>query len=267
VSRALRGVGWLLLVGGMVVLLYVVYLLWFTNLETERAQGDLSQEWSLAVPDGEGSSSTAAEGDGADGDAGDAGAGEDAGALAQDDSMAPAASASEDDPDGDGADTDGEVAEGAYAAIWFERDGERIVNDEVLYVVEGVSIERLKAGPGRYPGSERPGGEGNLSIAGHRTTYGAPFWSLDELAEGDTIHVQDREGREWVYAYREREIVAPQDVWVLDEDPLGSGEPTVTLTTCHPRGSAAQRLVAWGELVDEPIASSAGDPIRELAGS
>ena len=106
---------------------------------------------------------------------------------------------------------------------------------------------------------EVPGGAGNLAIAGHRTTYGAPFWSLNELQEGDTIHVVDREGREWIYAYREQQVVAPTDLWVVGQDPLERGEPTITLTTCHPRGSAAQRLIAWGELLEEPIESTAAD--------
>jgi len=239
VTRVVRGVGWTLIVGGVVVLLYVVYLLWFTNFETDRSQRDLAESWALAVPD------------------------RDADLL--------------DDPDPDPDPTpdptpDPEPVEdeplelgAAYAALWFERDGERVVNDDVLYVVEGVSLDVLRAGPGHYPESDRPGGEGNFAIAGHRTTYGSPFWSMDELADGDMIHVLDREGREWVYAYREQRIVAPTDVWVVGQDPLESGAPTITLTTCHPRGSARQRLIAWGELVGDPIESTAGDVIDALA--
>jgi sortase A len=154
---------------------------------------------------------------------------------------------------GDEADDEDEEADlapgDAYAVLWFERDGEPIVTDEPLYVVEGVTLDDLRAGPGHYPESDSPGGDGNLAVAGHRTTYGAPFWSLDELSDGDTIHVVDRDGEEWVYAYREQRVVSPADTWVVDEDPLETGAPTITLTTCHPRFSAAQRLIAWGELV------------------
>ncbi len=222
--RLVRGFGWTLVVSGVVVLLYVVYLLWFTGFETQRAQRDLEQSWTLAVPD----------------------AVVDTGS----DSAEPAEPPDEDEEE--------EVEVGsAYAALWFERDGERIINDDVLFVVKGSTLELLKSGPGHYPLSDRPGGEGNLAIAGHRTTYGSPFWSLNELTEGDTIHVMDRQGREWTYAYREQRIVAPTDVWVVGEDPLGDGAPTITLTTCHPRGSAAQRLIAFGELLDEPIESTA----------
>ena len=239
-ARVVRGLGWLLVVSGAVVLLYVVYLLWFTGFETQRAQRDLEQSWSLLVPD------------------------------------APVAPGSVEHavPDTTGSEgTEEEEVElgEAMAAMWFERDGERIVNDDLLFVVSGSTLELLKAGPGHYPLSDRPGGEGNLAIAGHRTTYGAPFWSVNELAEGDTIHVVDRQGREWTYAYREQRIVAPTDVWVVGEDPLGDGAPTITLTTCHPRGSAAQRLIVFGELLDEPIESTAtgGTPeeiVTELEG-
>jgi sortase A len=215
VTRVVRGVGWLLVVAGSVVLLYVVYLLWFTNLETDRAQRELADAWDLTVPAP---------------------------------SAAPTLEATTDEPEPDEPIELGE----AFAAIWFERDGERVVNDEVLYVVHGVSLDLLRRGPGHYPDSDAPGGAGNLAIAGHRTTYGAPFWSLEELSDGDTIHVVDRRGDEWVYAYREQRVVAPTDTWVVGDDPLGSGAPTITLTTCHPRFSAAQRLIAWGELVGDP---------------
>ena len=235
-ARVVRGLGWTLVVSGAVVLLYVVYLLWFTGFETQRAQRDLEQSWTLTVPD------AVVETDGEEVD--------------------------EPEP----VDEDEELELGAaFAAMWFERDGERIVNDDVLYVVNGSTLELLKSGPGHYPLSDRPGGEGNLAIAGHRTTYGAPFWSVNELTEGDTIHVMDRQGREWTYAYREQRIVAPTDVWVVGQDPLGDGAPTITLTTCHPRGSAAQRLIVFGELLDEPIESTAtgGTPeeiVTELEG-
>ncbi|TVP62327.1 MAG: class E sortase [Nitriliruptor sp.] len=231
-----RGVGWLLVVSGAVVLLYVVYLLWFTGLETERAQRGLAETWSLTVSD------VPVAGDQPD--------------------------ERPDQVESDQVEEEEEVALGdAFAALWFERDGERIVDDDVLYVVSGATLQLLRSGPGHYPLSDRPGGAGNLAIAGHRTTYGSPFWSVDVLTEGDTIHVVDRQGREWVYAYREQRIVAPTDVWVVGEDPLGSGAPTITLTTCHPRGSAAQRLIVWGELLDDPIESTAaGTTPQEIAG-
>lgn len=208
--RVVRSVGWTLIVAGAVVLLYVVYLLWFTGLSTGAEQRTLEDrfEASLTRPTDDG---------------------------------APAA----DDEEGAARVEAGD----AFAAMWFERDGERIVHGDTLYVVEGTSVADLKRGPGHYPASAQPGEDGNLAIAGHRTTYGSPFGELAELTEGDTIHVVDRSGTEWVYAYREQRIVTPEDVWVVGEDPLELGEPTITLTTCHPRFSAAQRLIAFGVLV------------------
>lgn len=218
-TRVVRGVGWLLLVSGAVVLLYVVYLMWFTNLGTSQAQRELAESWERTTQgQGEPTEDTDADAD------------------------------AEEEP---GSDETAVEPGDAYAMLWFERDGARIVTDDPLYVVSGVTLDDLRAGPGHYPDSAAPGDDGNLGIAGHRTTYGAPFWSLDELREGDTIHVVDRDGQEWVYAYVEQRVVTPTDTWVVDEpDPLELGAPTVTLTTCHPRFSAAQRLIAWGELVD-----------------
>lgn len=215
-TRVVRGLGWVLLVSGAVVLLYVVYLMWFTNLGTAQAQRDLAESWERHTAT-EVDRAEEAEGDGGDG--------------------------------GDGDEAAPEPGE-AYAVLWFERDGEPVVVDDPLYVVSGVNLDDLRAGPGHYTDTAAPGEDGNLGIAGHRTTYGAPFWSLDELQEGDTIHVIDRAGEEWVYEYVEQRVVSPTDTWVVDEqDPLDLGAPTITLTTCHPRFSAAQRLIAWGELV------------------
>jgi sortase A len=227
-ARVVRGVGWVLVVSGAVLLLYVVYLLWFTGLETERAQRELADAFvdpTLWVP----------------GEEADVDVDEDPTFDVPDDSDEPKALAPGD----------------AYAVLWFQRGDQRIVTDDPLYVVEGVGLDVLRAGPGHYPASDRPGGPGNLAIAGHRTTYGAPFWAVDQLRDGDTIHVVDRDGREWVYAYREQRVVSPYDVWVVDEDPLETGAPTITLTTCHPRGSARQRLIVWGELVGAPLTTQA----------
>ena len=213
--RLVRGLGWTLIATGVVILLYLVYLLFFTNLRTEQAQGDLLDQWELQFG-------------------------------APDDAL-PAEDL--DDPE----DEAEPVAPGdAYAALWFERDGERIVHDETLFVVEGVSVADLRRGPGHYPGTSAPGELGNLAISGHRTTYGAPFYHLDQLREGDRIHVVDRDNREWVYEFREQRIVQPTDVWVVGEDPLNTGGALLTLTTCHPRLSAAQRMIVFAELVGEP---------------
>jgi sortase A len=105
-------------------------------------------------------------------------------------------------------------------------------------IVQGVGESDLQQGPGHYPGTAMPGQPGNTAIAGHRTTYGAPFYNLDQLQPGDPITVQTTQG---VLRYQvvKSHVVAPDDVSVLDPIPL----PILTLTTCNPRYSASTRLV------------------------
>lgn len=121
-------------------------------------------------------------------------------------------------------------------------------------VVEGVGHDELAKGPGHIPETALPGRAGNSVISGHRTTYGAPFWSLDELEVGDEIRVSTIEG---VSLYRVvlNYVVLPADTSVTA--PLKPGErPRLRLTTCHPRFSAAKRLVVEAELVTPPTDGS-----------
>ncbi|MHB1519254.1 MAG: class E sortase [Acidimicrobiales bacterium] len=106
-------------------------------------------------------------------------------------------------------------------------------------VIEGVGADQLRRGPGHYPGTPLPGQPGNASIAGHRTTYAAPFYDLNVLRPGDYLYVRTTEGL-FRYSVIRSHIVAPSDVAVLDSAPAMS---TLTLTTCNPRYSASQRLV------------------------
>ena len=213
-ARALRAVGWLLLLAGVVVLLYIVYSLLFTNLQTQAEQSSLLEQWQL--------------------DVGEVGA-----APAPVDPAAPPAPPAAVDP-GD-----------ALAVLQFARPGspEPIVSAEPLFVVGGVGVGDLQRGPGHYPTSAAPGAAGNFAVAGHRTTYGAPFYHLDQLVPGDEVLVTDRTGRRFTYRVAERRIVVPSDGSVLGPDPLGTGSPTLTLTTCEPRFSNAQRLIVFAELV------------------
>ncbi len=106
-------------------------------------------------------------------------------------------------------------------------------------------------GIGHYNGSAMPGGWGNFAVAGHRTTYGKPFGRIEELVVGDAIVVRTK----WVwYVYRvtSTEIVSPSNVGVIAPVPNQPGaEPNgryLTLTTCHPKYSAAQRYIVHGEM-------------------
>ena len=210
-NRLLRGMGWLFISIGVVVLLYLVYSLLYTNRATAQAQDDLADGWNLSLPDSGGQ----LPGDGEDGEA------------------APV------DPGG------------AVAALEFRRPGQDkpLVHAKPLYVVEGVSLGDLKRGPGHYPGTALPGGKGNFAVAGHRTTYGAPFFNLDQLRKGDEVIVTARDGKKYTYRVLKQEIVLPSDTWVIAPDPLKRGRRTLTLTTCNPRFSNAQRLIIFAELV------------------
>jgi sortase A len=112
-------------------------------------------------------------------------------------------------------------------------------------VVEGISVEALKKGPGHVPGMALPGEKGNVVISGHRTTYGAPFHRLDEVAVGDTIRLRTRNGP-FLYRITEVKIVAPTDLSVV----VPTEDARLTLTTCHPKYSAAKRLIVVGVLVE-----------------
>lgn len=114
-------------------------------------------------------------------------------------------------------------------------------------VVEGTAEDDLALGPGHYRSTPLPGQPGNAAIAGHRTTYGAPFYNLDQLTAGDHIDVTTLQGR-FTYVVRRTEIVAPSDVAVLDP----TTTPELTLTTCNPRFSASQRLVVHASLLSTP---------------
>jgi LPXTG-site transpeptidase (sortase) family protein len=116
-------------------------------------------------------------------------------------------------------------------------------------VVEGVGRDELRKGPGHVPSTVLPGQDGTFGISGHRTTYGAPFYRLNELAKGDTITVITKEAI-YTYTVTRTAIVRPTDTQVLDnvEGPDGKPKATITLTTCHPRYSARQRLIVFGDL-------------------
>jgi len=122
-------------------------------------------------------------------------------------------------------------------------------------VVEGVDVDDLRKGPGHYPATQMPGHEGTTAIAGHRTTYGAPFGDLDQLNPGDQIVLTTVQGR-FVYKVTETRVVDPNDGSVLENVPDGANPghylATITLTTCNPKFSAAQRLVVLGTLVLPP---------------
>lgn len=117
-------------------------------------------------------------------------------------------------------------------------------------VVAGVGTSELKMGPGHFPGTPLPGRSGNAALAGHRTSYGAPFGDLDRLEPGDEILLTTLEG-EFRYAVEDSFIVAPSDTYVVDT--LEPNRATLTLVTCHPKYSTRERLIISAGLLGDPI--------------
>ena len=116
-------------------------------------------------------------------------------------------------------------------------------------VVEGTTLSALQAGAGHYEDTALPCEEGNAGIAGHRTTYGKPFAEIDDLSKGDRITLETPVGRCTYEVATAPFITTPTDFDVLDQ----RKDSELTLTTCHPPGSAAQRLIVRAELVSSEI--------------
>jgi sortase A len=110
-------------------------------------------------------------------------------------------------------------------------------------VVEGTAAEDLRKGPGHYPGTPLPGERGTVGIAGHRTTYGAPFRKINQVKPRDLIVVTMPYGK-FTYRVERTRIVKPTDVWVTQR----VSYDRLILSACHPLYSAAQRIVVFARL-------------------
>lgn len=122
-------------------------------------------------------------------------------------------------------------------------------------IVEGVAKADLKKGPGHYPGTPLPGQAGNSAIAGHRTTYGAPFNRIDELVPGDEISITTPQG-EFTYVVIPAPGQTDQAWYTVDPSQVevlaDVGDNRITLTACHPKYSAKQRIIVAATLKTEP---------------
>jgi sortase A len=235
-ARLLGGVGRTMITAGVLLLAFVAYQLWGTGLRTAQAQGRLDDQFQEQL---------------------DA-----AGQLVGED---PTTTTTAPPTTTAGPTTTERLPPSTVPALPPEalpQRGEaagRIVIDRIgidWTFVEGVGVPDLKLGPGHYPETPLPGQAGNVGIAGHRTTYGAPFGDIDQLRPGDEIRVQTVQG-DFVYQVIVAEeadpgvghfIVTPDRVDVLDD----MGDNRLTLTACHPRYSAAQRIIVQAELIGEP---------------
>lgn len=112
--------------------------------------------------------------------------------------------------------------------------------DRSYLVVEGTDNNDLRKGPGHYDDTPMPGRPGTVGIAGHRTTHGAPFRTIDRLSRGDEVIVDTVDGR-FVYEVEMQKIVAPTDLSVKER----VAYDRLILSACHPLYSAAQRIVVF----------------------
>ncbi len=243
VRYVLSGTGQLLITAGVVVLLFVVYELWVTNIfahqKQVRVHNVLEQQWAR---------------------------GEDplVGKLTLPGSTQSTVSAGE-----------------GIANLYLPRLG----TDYRFTIVEGVDAASLEKGPGRYPTTQLPGQVGNFAVAGHRVGKGEPFLNLDQLRAGDAVVVETKST--W-FVYRVlgdvatgdptaagadgvpgREIVSPSDVGVIDPVPGRPGarptEALMTMTTCHPKFTANQRMIIHAVLA-RAVARDGNQLPKELAG-
>lgn len=111
-------------------------------------------------------------------------------------------------------------------------------------IYKGVTDYQFDRGVGFWPGSALPGTTGNVVIGGHRTAAQRPFYNIEKMKIGDVISVS-RPGRSFTYTVSKVFIVRPTDVWIVQP----TSTATLTLFTCHPRGSTSKRYVVRATLV------------------
>lgn len=240
-----RGTGQTLITFGLVALLFVAYQLWVTDLLTAQQQQELSedleQQWA------------------------------DATAVSPQGPAASGASPSEAEPAPESERMQVSVGD-PFAILHIPRLGA----DYARVVVEGTAQIQLAQGPGHYVGTAMPGEQGNFAVAGHRVGNGSPFLDLDRLRPGDPIVVETA-GAWFVYrvlgepgtgdydgdpsGIPGRRIVRPSDVEVISPTPGGPSDGPasgsyLTLTTCHPKYSAQQRLIIHARVDGAPISKA-----------
>ena len=115
--------------------------------------------------------------------------------------------------------------------------------DQDIVIVQGTDTASLQKGPGHYKSTSLPGQPGTVAIAGHRTTYLAPFRKINEIEDGDEVRIEMPYAA-FTYVVEKHEIVDPGDVEIIE--PVGNER--LVLTACHPLYSAAQRWAVFAKL-------------------
>jgi sortase A len=239
-ARILGGVGRVMIAAGVLILLFVVYQLWGTGLRTAAAQDHLRDEFARQKAAAQETTLPALD--------------------EPTTSTAPTTT----DPD---APTPTIAPPQVAPTTEPVKPGEALGNISIdkigvdFQMVEGVDLGFLQDGPGHFPSTPFPGQAGNAALAGHRTTWAAPFNRIDELVPGDTITIETVQG---VFTYAVivppgaaetdqvgHRIISPTQTEILDQ-PTETGVNTLTLMACHPKYSAAQRIVVVAEMVGNP---------------
>ncbi|MET1086152.1 MAG: class E sortase [Arthrobacter sp.] len=226
--------GELLITAGVVLLLFVAWQLWWTNVESDARQTEVIKEFA----EGLGTPAPAAP-------------------------EAPGAAAA---PEDFGPPLVGTAPghAGTIGIIYIPRFGDTYTRP----IVQGTSQDVLDTlGLGHYSNTAMPGAVGNFAVAGHRQTHGAVLDNIHTLVPGDKIYVQTKDGF-YIYVFRNNQIVMPSRTDVLEPVPTQPGatptESFLTMTSCNPRFGAEERIIAYA-LLDSWRPASAGPPVEIAA--
>lgn len=217
--------GELLITAGVILLLFVVWELWWTNIEANTAQQNAVSQFAQEF-------------------------------------QGPVTPPAPDAPTDFGPPKVMAVPEGpstVFGVAYIPRFGK----DYSRPLVEGVAQAQLDTlGLGRYESSTMPGGVGNFAIAGHRQTHGAVLDAIHTLVPGDKIYIQTKDGY-YTYVFRNNQIVMPSRADVLLPVPTQKDvQPTerfLTMTSCNPRFGAEERIIAYS-VMESWQPASAGPP-------
>jgi sortase A len=231
----LRGVvqvaGELLITAGVILLLFVAWQLWWTNVESDAKQSEVIKEFA-----------------------------QDLGPAAPPPSAAPP----EGENFGDPVVGTAPGHAGTIGIMYIPRFGANYTRP----IVQGTSQDVLDTlGLGHYEPTAMPGAVGNFAVAGHRQTHGAVLDNIHTLVPGDKIYVQTKDGY-YTYVFRNNQIVMPSRTDVLAAVPTLPGvaptERFLTMTSCNPRFGAEERIIAYA-LMDSWRPASAGPPAEIAA--
>ncbi len=240
VARTIGVLGELFITAGVVLLLFIAWQLWWTNIESDASQRGVVKDFARQFN----------------------------GPLEPDSTVPQATPATPSEAPGVGYGTPVTSAEPAAGAtigiLYVPRFGAEYSRP----IVQGTSPAVLDSlGIGHYEGTSMPGAIGNFAVAGHRQTHGAVLDNIDALVPGDRIYVQTRDGY-YTYVFRNSEVVLPGRTDVLLPVPTQpSATPTesyLTMTSCNPRFGSQERFVAYA-LLEQWRPASAGPPAEIAA--